>query len=225
MKTRLLLIASLSMLALAQQKKQKPEIATASEQVTALATPHSVTLSGCTTTTVGGQFNFYRGTAAGQESTTPLNTTPQPTCSWIDNTVVSATTYYYVAKTYCANCTPNLSGPSNEVIATTPQDNVPVAPTGLMLNSVSKNNIQMQWNPVPSGQVIFPPVAYFVYRSKVSDLTTVSRIAIVPITKTIYTDIHCGTSPCYYAVKSYNINSNGNSFVLSDYSNIVTATF
>jgi len=81
---------------------------------------HQVTLS-CSAPTSGGTvtgYNFYRGTAAGGESSTPLNSSPVSTCSFIDTaSLVEGQEYFYTAK---ATGPGGLSGPSNEANATIP---------------------------------------------------------------------------------------------------------
>lgn len=95
---------------------------------------HKVTLSFTAPTGTGiTGYNMYRGTTAGGESTTPLNSVPFTTTTYVDTTVVALTQYFYVVKAVCASCIPSLSGPSNEVSATVPADGQPPAPTGLVL--------------------------------------------------------------------------------------------
>jgi hypothetical protein len=48
-------------------------------------------------------YNIYRGTTSGGPYPTKLNSSPQPATSFVDNTVLSATTYYYVATSLDAN--------------------------------------------------------------------------------------------------------------------------
>ena len=190
----------------------------------AAASAHSVTLQGCTSTTPGVQFNFYRGTTPGGEMATAINPTPQATCLWTDTTVVGLATYYYTAKAYCATCVNGgvgLSGPSNEVQAVIPSDPQPAAPTGLTLGTVAKNSVPLLWQPM-SPQGGYTPVGYYVMRGTSPTLPNPGRIAIVPQWQPNYTDKNChGT--CYYAVRAYDIGTNGNSFVTSASSNVVKA--
>jgi hypothetical protein len=63
-------------------------------------------------------YNVYRGTTAGGEATTPINSSPlaATATSYSDTTAVAGNTYYYVVK---AINTPAVSAASNEVHATT----------------------------------------------------------------------------------------------------------
>ena len=65
-------------------------------------------------------YNVYRGTTAGGESTTPLNSSPlaATATSYADTTVAPGNTYYYVVKAINGAA---ISPASNEVHATTPQ--------------------------------------------------------------------------------------------------------
>ena len=74
----------------------------------------------------GGQYNVYRGTQAGAESATPLNSAPITGTSFTDNTVSAGVTYYYVVETVLNGVS---SGKSAEVSGT-----IPIAPpTGFTL--------------------------------------------------------------------------------------------
>lgn len=194
------------------------DVGSFSATVKATAGGHSVTLQGCVSTTPGVSFNFYRGTAAGAESTTALNPTPLATCSWTDSTVVGNTTYYYVAKAYLASAAPpGLSGPSNEVTAAVPYDALPNAPTGLSLGTVARNNVPLFWN-APAAQGGYAVVAYEVLRAYTPALSAPALVAILPSSATAWSDGSC--SNCYYAVRSMTI-KNALSIVLSPNSNIV----
>lgn len=178
---------------------------------------HTVTLQGCVDSNPAASFNFYRGTVAGQESTTALNPTPLATCSYVDATVLGNTTYYYVAKAYLASASPPLSGPSNEVTAVVPPDAQPAAPTGLTLGPVAQNHVPLQWN-APPPQNGYAVVAYEILRGTKPALPAPAIIGIVPSSVTAWMDGSC--SKCYYAVRSMTIKGQL-SFVLSGMSNIV----
>ena len=121
MKSLAVVVLLLSVVSVAQTKK---------EGLKATATSHSVTLS-CTASTSTGVtgYNFYRGTTAGGESSTPLNAAPVTACGYVDTTVAALTQYFYTAKSFCPTCSPNTSIPSNEVNATVPGDPQPLPPT------------------------------------------------------------------------------------------------
>ena len=93
---------------------------------------HSVVLNWTASIDVpADSYNVYRGTAAGQESTTPLNSAPITGTSYTDTTVQAGTTYFYIAKSISASGA--LSVASNEISAT-----VPLAPpTSLIVATVS----------------------------------------------------------------------------------------
>jgi hypothetical protein len=57
----------------------------------------SLSWSASTSSDIVG-YNVYRGTTAGGESSTPLNSTPISGTSYLDETVTAGTTYYYVVK-------------------------------------------------------------------------------------------------------------------------------
>src|SRR5580704_1402206 len=115
---------------------------------TATGSSHSVSLT-CTENTPNTTFNFYRGTVSGQESTTPLNSTPTATCAYTDTNVTALTTYYYTVKAYLSTATPpGLSPASNEVSAVIPGDPAPAAPV-LSVGTVAKNDVPLNWT-VPS---------------------------------------------------------------------------
>jgi hypothetical protein len=88
---------------------------------------HTVTLS-CTLPAdwVAGSsgINFFRGTSAGAETTTPINSTPVTSCAFTDPNVVAGQTYYYTAVQVVSGLT---SAKSNETNATV----LPYAPSGL----------------------------------------------------------------------------------------------
>lgn len=100
-----------------------------SKGLVAKATSHSVTLS-CTASTSSGVtgYNFYRGSASGAESTTPLNASPVSTCGYVDTNVLALTQYFYNAKAFCPTCSPNTSVASNEINITVPGDPQPAPP-------------------------------------------------------------------------------------------------
>lgn len=87
---------------------------------------HSVALS-CTLPsdwTVNSGINFYRGSTAGGQTTTPINAAPATTCALTDSNVQAGQTYYYTAIQVVGALQ---SGPSSEAKATV----VPYPPSGL----------------------------------------------------------------------------------------------
>jgi hypothetical protein len=69
-----------------------------------------------TTGVVG--YNIYRGTSSGGEGSTPLNSTPISSTSYVDVNVTAGTTYYYVLTSVGMNGVQ--SAPSNETEAQVP---------------------------------------------------------------------------------------------------------
>jgi fibronectin type 3 domain-containing protein len=64
---------------------------------------HSVDLSWDPSLSAVVGYNIYRGTMFGGPYPSKLNSSPQPGTSFVDNTVLSGTTYYYVATSLDAN--------------------------------------------------------------------------------------------------------------------------
>lgn len=98
-----------------------------SGKLKATATQHGVNLNWTAPANpIGGEYiNIYRGTAAGAESTTPINSAgiSVSTTTYADSNVTANTKYYYIAK----GCAKSLadgsevcSPPTNEVSVTIP---------------------------------------------------------------------------------------------------------
>jgi hypothetical protein len=218
-KIYLLLVLMLLLSTMMFAQATKPKLKTTPKRglvATALGS-HSIQLSGCADTTPNVTFNFYQGTAAGQESTTAINSTPQATCSFVAAGLTGLTTYYFVAKAFCSTCSTQLSNPSNEINVTTPADPQPAAPTGLTGSDISQNHVPLKWQ-APVSQNGYTPVAYELFRGKTKSPTAL--ISILPSSTTSYVDTKC-TLPCYYGIKSYDIT--GMKFELSPISNIFEA--
>ena len=63
-------------------------------------------------------YAIYRGTTAGGESSTPIDTVSASVTTYTDTNVTQGTTYYYYVKAFDNQDPPNYSAPSNEVSAT-----------------------------------------------------------------------------------------------------------
>lgn len=99
-------------------------------------TPHHADLSWNASVSSGVTgYNVYRGSIAGGESGTPVNSALITGTTFSDTGVLATQTYFYVVKAFCPTCSPNLSGPSNEVSATVPADPQPAPPTGVTLTA------------------------------------------------------------------------------------------
>jgi hypothetical protein len=187
-------------------------------------TGHSVTLSGCVSSTPNVQFNFYRGSAPGQESSTALNTvngvtTPLTTCNYVDTSVVGLQTYYYVAKAYLSTATQSLSGPSNEVEAVIPGDPQPAAPTGLTSGPISGNKVPLRWN-APAPQPGVTVDGYNVFGCSEDACPDPPKIAKTTVPNFVAVCTHA-SKHCPYVV-SANDTQNGKS-VVTPKSNIYIA--
>jgi hypothetical protein len=94
---------------------------------TVLFAQHSVTLTWTAPTSMpsGSYINIYRGTAAGAETSTPINPSDiaATTTTYTDSNVLANTKYYYIAKQCDVDISTNqpvCSAPSNEASATVP---------------------------------------------------------------------------------------------------------
>jgi hypothetical protein len=201
--------------------------ATVNNSATPSVTGHTVTLS-CTASTSAGVtgYNFYQGATKGAESSTPLNSTPASTCSWIDGTVIGTNTYWYVAKAYCPTCNPQLSVASNEVgPEVIPPDAAPAPPTGLGVGTITKNSVPLFWNNPPA-QTGYDVLATEIFRGQSPTQLNPPRIATVPGWIHAFTDkAGCGASKavCYYEAKNYSLFQDSR-FMLSLPSNTVKVT-
>jgi len=65
--------------------------------------PHGVDLAWDPSPSLVLGYNIYRGTTSGGPYPSKLNSSPQPATSFVDNTVLPGTTYYYVATSLDAN--------------------------------------------------------------------------------------------------------------------------
>ena len=78
---------------------------------------HSVVLTWSASPTGGVTYNVFRGTSAGGEGTTPINTSPITLLTFTDTNVTPGTTYYYTIE---AVDSAGSSAPSNEATAAIP---------------------------------------------------------------------------------------------------------
>jgi fibronectin type 3 domain-containing protein len=78
---------------------------------------HSVTLSWTASTSTVSGYNIYRGTVSGGPYT-QVNTALEPALNYVDNTVQSGQTYYYVVTSVDYSGTE--SGFSNQATASVP---------------------------------------------------------------------------------------------------------
>ncbi len=94
-------------------------------QVKATATGHNSVLTWTAPAqTVSGMFyNAYRGTAAGAESTTPINSSPITQTTYTDTAVQANGTYFYIVKACAVSAADGSTvcgAPSNEATDTIP---------------------------------------------------------------------------------------------------------
>jgi fibronectin type 3 domain-containing protein len=85
-------------------------------------------------------YNIYRGTSSGKESSTPINSSPVSSTSYVDTTVTNGTTYYYTV----AAVNGSGQGASSGEASATPQA-APAAPTGAHTTLVSTTEIDLAW--------------------------------------------------------------------------------
>ena len=112
---------------------------------TALATNEiGLSWTGSTSTVTG--YNVFRGTTAGAESGTPLNSTPlsASATSFNDLTATPGTTFFYTVQAINSGTS---SGDSNEASATalTSGPTVPGSPTNLTASAASADEIDLTW--------------------------------------------------------------------------------
>jgi len=148
-----------------------------------------------TATPAAQSYNIYRGTAAGQEGTTPLATGITAT-TYLDSAIqVTGQSYFYTVTAVNANVAPlpNESAPSNEA---TP--NASAAPTNLTANPLTANNgpasVSLTWTATAGA------AAYHVYRSTNPGGET-SPALVTGVTGTSYTD----TTPSYGTIYYYTV--------------------
>ena len=79
---------------------------------------HSVSLFWSPSPSAVIGYNVYRGTTSGGPYPSKLTSSPQPTTSLVDNTVMPGTTYYYVATSVDENAVESIF--SNQLTATVP---------------------------------------------------------------------------------------------------------
>lgn len=104
----------------------------------AKAQGHSVSLKWTDSTTAGAQYNVLRGTTAGGESATPINSTPLAAgiTAFTDASVTGGGVYFYEVVAVCPSgggCPAGVVGtsaPSNEVSVTVPTS-APLPPANL----------------------------------------------------------------------------------------------
>jgi hypothetical protein len=214
MKKILIMLVLISLAASAQVRRHSK----LGLKVSRTATGHSVSLSGCSDTTPGVSFNFYRGTSAGGENTTALNASPLATCSYIDTTVTALNTYFYVAKAFLSTASPQLSGPSNEVTAAIPADPQPAAPTGLTVGTVALNKVPLKWK-APVKQLGVDVNSYNIMRCY--EATCPGPPKVGETIETMYLDTCTYPKVCYYEITANDTAYGKN--VITKSSNIVEA--
>ena len=231
MKLRSLLLSFLILCSIFVSAQQKPASKSAlhptanKSGIKVTTSAHTAALTCNPPSPLGGitGYYFYRGTVSGQESSTPLNSTPANTCGYTDVGLAALTTYFYTAKSYCPTCSPTISTTaSNEASGTTTADPAPPPPTGLAVQTIANNSIPLIWkNPAQDNGYI--QIASEIYRGSASSLPSPALIGIVPANVLQFSDSTCKLKTCYYEIKSYVIAGN-KSFVISAPSNIVGAT-
>ncbi len=151
-------------------------------------------------------YNVFRGTTAGDESITPLNSTPlsSSTTTFHDTTVTAGTTFYYVVEAIDNGVSPTTSGElsSNEASATPSSTTSPLAPTDLSASAVSATEIDLSWA-AAAGTV----TGYNVYRGTTAGGESTVPLNTLPLssTATSYHDTSAAVGATYfYVVKAVN---------------------
>ena len=166
-----------------------------------------VSLSWTAPSSTGGSaitaYNIYRGTAAGQESGTPVGTTANgTTLTFTDTTAANGTTYFYTVKAVNAVGT---SAASNEVSAT-PQATatVPGAPTGLTATG-GNAQVSLSWT-APSSNGGSAITAYNIYRGTAAGQESGTPVGTTANGTTLtFTDTTAANGTTYfYTVKAVN---------------------
>ncbi|MDN3496523.1 malectin domain-containing carbohydrate-binding protein [Planococcus sp. APC 4015] len=148
------------------------------------------------TDTVG--YNVYRGTAAGVTPVTgtKVNTVLVSSGEFVDASVTSDTTYYYVVT--AVDGAGNQSGPSNEAVGmatSTPDTEAPTAPTAVAA-SEGDGEITLTWTASTSTDA----VGYFVHRSLVPGAILEGAVVsgAAPITGTTWVDESVNNETTYF---------------------------
>jgi beta-glucanase (GH16 family)/fibronectin type 3 domain-containing protein len=150
--------------------------------------PSSISLTWSAPTAGASGYNIYRGTNAGAESTTPINSTPVTTTSYTDTTAAPGTTYYYTVSAVLNGTT---TGTSNEASAST----ITLAPAYLRASAsgASSTAIDLGWI-APSGTV----TGYNIYRGTTSGGESGTPINSTPLNSNTYVDSGLSTGTTYY---------------------------
>lgn len=130
---------------------------------------------------------IMKGTAPGNETSYTSSPASSPTFS--DGHLTGNTQYSYEVKVYVAG--QGVSGPSNEVVFTTPTCTGPAAPTGVTATAVSSSRINVAWNSVTNA------TKYFVYQSTAGG--PYAQVAAITPPATTYqaANLAANTNYCY----------------------------
>ena len=140
-------------------------------------------------------YNVYRGTTAGGETSTPINSSPISGTSFVDTNASNGTTYFYIVT---AKNGIGESGPSNEANATPALPAPQPAPVGLA-SQPGNATVSLSWTAVTGA------TGYNVYRGTSSGGETATPLNASPLASASYTDsgVVNGTS-YYYEVTAVN---------------------
>ena len=188
-------------------------VPSAPQGLTATGGNGSVQLSWSAPASNGGAnvtgYNVFRGTSAGNESTTPVATNVT-TLSFADSPLTNGTTYYY---TVVAINAVGASPPSGEASAT-PQATAPSAPVSVVA-SAGNTSATVSWS-MPASTGGSPITGYNVYRGTSAGAESSTPVAS-NITGTSFTDTGLTNGTTYY-YKVAAVNSIGTSALSAEVS-------
>ena len=141
-------------------------------------------------------YNIYQGTQAGQEGSSPINSSPVPATSYNVSykvTGLAAGTQYFFVVT-AVDSAGNEGGPSDEASATTANGGPLGPPTGLAAKAVSSSEVDLSWTAPASGGGS-PAAGYNIYQGTQAGGEDSSPVNSSPVTDTSYkvTGLDSGT--------------------------------
>ena len=131
-------------------------------------------------------YSIYRGTATGQESTTPIATVDGSTYAYQDSGLTDGTTYYY----YIVGTNGIGTGPNSIEASATPTNPVPAPPTSLTVFP-GDGQLELTWAAAPTA------TSYNIFRGLSSGAEAATPVA-TGLTSTYYVDMKLTDGTAYY---------------------------